>query len=72
MNEEDFADFNEEEFEMLINGLIHPGDMFTPPDFMPGAFPAPVGGVPSAPAAPGFGNLDGMLAAAYDELEEEE
>ena len=42
MDEKDFEDFDEEEFEMLINGLIHPGDMFVSPDFMGGAFPPPI------------------------------
>lgn len=72
MKEEELDDFDEEEFELLINGLIHPGDMFTPPDFMPGAFPPPFGGMPGSTPAPGLGNLDGMLAAAYVDLDEED
>lgn len=72
MKEEELDNLDEEEFEMLVNGLIHPGDLFTPPDFM-GGMPAPFGGMPStdAPAAP-LGGMDGMIAAAYDEMEGEE
>jgi len=75
MEEKDFEDFDEEEFEMLINGLIHPGDMFVSPDFM-GGYPAPVGGMgmPGMPGVPGMGepafsgsSYDSMIAQAYDE-----
>ena len=79
MNEQDFADFDEEEFEMLINGLIHPGDMFTPPDFMGGAFPQPFGGPGmGGMGAAGMGGpasftsgMDSIIAQAYDEEEGE-
>ena len=78
MNEQDFEDFDEEEFEMLINGLIHPGDMFTPPDFMGGAFPQPFGAPGMGMGAPGMGGpanfaggMDSIIAQAYDEEEGE-
>ena len=78
MNEQDFEDFDEEEFEMLINGLIHPGDMFTPPDFMGGAFPPPFGAPGMGMGAPGMGGpanfasgMDSIIAQAYDEEEGE-
>ena len=74
MDEKDFEDFDEEEFEMLINGLIHPGDMFVSPDFMGGAFPPPIGGGPGGMGMPGMGDpafaggsYDSMIAQAYDE-----
>lgn len=75
MDERDFEDFDEEEFEMLINGLIHPGDMFVSPDFMGGAFPPPMAAPGTGMGAPGgspagFGSpLDSMIAQAYDEEE---
>ena len=77
MEEKDFDDFDEEEFEMLINGLIHPQDMFVSPDLM--GFPAPVGapgmGMPGAGgmgAQPFTDNpYDSMIAQAYDEEEGE-
>ena len=79
MDEKDFADFDEEEFEMLINGLIHPGDMFVSPDFMGGAFPPPIGGPGGMPSMPGMGGpasfangYDSIIAQAYDEEEEAE
>ena len=75
MEEQDFADFDEEEFEMIINGLIHPGDMFTPPDML-GGVPAPFGmpgampGMPGMDAPGGFmGGMDSIIAQAYDEEE---
>ena len=80
MDENYFDDLDEDEFEMLINGLIHPGDMFTPPDFMGGGFPPPFGspgaGMPGGmggmggmggPAA--LGGMDSLIAQAYDEEE---
>ena len=77
MDEKDFEDFDEEEFEMIINGLIHPGDMFVSPDFMGGAYPPPVGG--TGMGMPGMGGpafagspLDSMIAQAYDEEAGEE
>ena len=76
MDEKDFEDFDEEEFEMLINGLIHPGDMFVSPDFMGGAYPPPFGGPgmpdmggPAAGGPAGFGGMDSMIAQAYDDEE---
>jgi len=75
MDEKDFEDFDEEEFEMLINGLIHPGDMFVSPDFMGGAYPPPFGapgmGGPAAGGPVGFGGMDSMIAQAYDDEEGE-
>lgn len=75
MNEKDFEDFDEEEFEMIINGLIHPGDMFTPPDFM-GGYPTPfgapaMGGMQPGPNFGGPGGFDSIIAQAYDEEEGE-
>ena len=77
MEEKDFADFDEEEFEMIINGLIHPQDMFVSPDLM--GYPPAVGGpgmdmpgMPGMGAAPTTGNpYDSMIAQAYDEEEGE-
>ncbi|MDO4400310.1 MAG: hypothetical protein Q4D27_05100 [Coriobacteriia bacterium] len=84
MEEKDFEDFDEEEFEMIINGLIHPTDMFMSPDMLAGAYPAPFGG--GGMGAPGMGMpggmpggspasfgspYDAMLAEAYDEEDEQ-
>ena len=74
MEEKDFADFDEEEFEMIINGLIHPQDMFVSPDLM--GYPPAVGG--PGMGMPGMGGMggqqpfsdnafDSMIAQAYDE-----
>lgn len=78
MREEEFDDFDEEEFEMLINGLIHPGDMFMSPDMLGGAYPPPVGGfggMPGGGAPGGFGapsgSFDDMIAQAYDDFEDD-
>ena len=78
MDEKDFVDFDEEEFEMLINGMIHPGEMFTPPDMLGGAYPAPIGGMgapgmgaPGMGAPMGMGGFDDFIAQAYDEEEDD-
>ena len=78
MEEKDFEDFDEEEFEMIINGLIHPTDMFMSPDMLAGAYPAHFGGggmgtpgmgMPGG-APTGFGSsYDSIIAQAYDEEE---
>lgn len=77
MAEKGFEDYDEEELEMLINGLIHPNDMFVSPDFMGSAFPPPVGGpgmgMPGMGGAPFSGSsYDNMLAQAYDDEDDDE
>lgn len=73
MIDKPFEDYDEEELEMLINGLIHPNDMFVSPDSFAGGFP----GAPGAPGMPGgaaspAGSFDAMLASAYDEMDEDD
>lgn len=72
MREEELDEFDEEEFEMLINGLIHPQDMMMSPDMLAGAFPPPFGAGGGMPGgAPNLSSMDGMIVQAYDEEEEE-
>ena len=82
MKPEELDDFDEEEFEMIINGLIHPSDFMMSPDFLAGAYPAPVGGgMPGGMGgmpggmpmggAPNFSSYDSIIAQAYDEEEED-
>lgn len=74
MDERELDELEEEEFEMLVNGLIHPGDFLTPPDLIGGAYPAPFGGMaaggPAGAAAPSpfpAGSIDDLIVQAYEE-----
>ncbi len=86
MDAKDLDEFEDEELEMLINGIIHPTEMFTPPDFgsfapvaglggMPGG--SPIGGMPGGAMPSGNipspftpGSLEDLMTQEWDEEDE--
>lgn len=64
MDEREFEELDDEELEMLMNGLIHPDDFFTPPDLTGGSIPLAPGASPSPFPT---GSFDDLIARAYDD-----
>ncbi len=79
MDAKELDELNDEEFEMLINGIIHPDEMFTPPNF---SNATPFGATPSVGAMPSIGgggsmpfaatSIDNLLMQDWDEEDEAE